>query len=102
MSVSEPPQVELMREATAKTLSGTSSTRPPAMTPQTCVFFPKATTSGCTPELLVGPRRAGQAAAGLHLVEDEQGVVLDAQRLHRLQELAAGSGGRRPRPGSAP
>ena len=56
---------------------------------------------GCTPELLVGPGRPGQAAAGLHLVEHEQRVVLVAQRLHRLQELRAGSGGRRPRPGSA-
>ena len=57
---------------------------------------------GLHAELLVGPGRAGQAAAGLHLVEDEQRVVLAAQRLHRLQELAGGSGGRRPRPGSAP
>ena len=42
---------------------------------------------GLDAELLVGPGGAGQAAAGLHLVEDEQRVVLVAQRLHRLQEL---------------
>ena len=40
-------------------------------------------------ELLVGPRGAGHAAAGLHLVEHEQRVVLVAQRLHRLEELGA-------------
>ena len=42
---------------------------------------------GLHAELLEGPGRAGEAAAGLHLVEDEQRVVLEAQRLHGLQEL---------------
>ena len=51
--------------------------------------MPNATTSGCSAELLVGPRGAGHAAAGLHLVEDEQRVVRAAQLLHRLQELRA-------------
>ena len=51
MSVRLPPHVELIRElARAKTLSATSSTRPPAMMPHTCVFLPNATTSGCTPK----------------------------------------------------
>jgi len=36
---------------------------------------------------LVGPRLAGQASAGLHLVHDEQGVVAVAQLLHRGEEL---------------
>ena len=49
MSVRLPPQVELIRDGTWKTLSGTSSTRPPAITPQTCSFLPNATTSGSTP-----------------------------------------------------
>ena len=49
MSVRLPPHVELIRELTAKTLSATSSTRPPAITPHTWVFLPKATTSGMTP-----------------------------------------------------
>ena len=89
MSVRLPPHVELIRLGTRKTLSGTSSTRPPAMIPQTCSFLPNATTSGRRPELLVGPRGAGHAAAGLHLVEHEQRVVRAAQLLHRLQELRA-------------
>ena len=49
MSVRLPPQVELIREDTRNTLSGTSSTRPPAMIPQTCSFLPNATTSGRSP-----------------------------------------------------
>ena len=49
MSTRLPPQVELIRELTVNTLSAMSSTRPPAMTPQTWVFLPNATTSGWTP-----------------------------------------------------
>ena len=49
MSVRLPPHVELIRELTANTLSATSSTRPPAITPHTWVFLPNATTSGVTP-----------------------------------------------------
>ena len=38
------------------------------------------------PELLVGPRRPGEAAPGLHLVDDEQRVVAVAELLQRLEE----------------
>src|SRR5215207_2955984 len=38
-------------------------------------------------QLLVGPSRSGQPAAGLHLVEDEQRVELVTQRPHRGEEL---------------
>jgi hypothetical protein len=48
MSVSPPPHVELIRDDTRNTLPGTSSTRPPAMIPQTCSFLPNATMSGWT------------------------------------------------------
>ena len=53
-------------------------------------------------ELLVGPGGAGEARAGLHLVEDEQRVELVAERAARPAGTRAGSGGRRPRPGRAP
>ena len=49
MSTRLPPQVELIRELTVKTLSATSSTRRPAMTPHTWVFLPNATMSGAKP-----------------------------------------------------
>ncbi|CKV05360.1 Uncharacterised protein [Mycobacterium tuberculosis] len=48
MSVRLPPHVELSRDGTANTLSATSSTRRPAITPHTCVFLPNATMSGAT------------------------------------------------------
>lgn len=48
MSVRLPPHVELILELTANTWSSMSSTRPPAITPQTWTFLPKATTSGTT------------------------------------------------------
>ena len=50
MSVRLPPHVELMRDGTLKTFSGSSSTRGPAMQPPTCTFFPNATTSGSMPK----------------------------------------------------
>ena len=76
MSTRLPPQVELMRLETLNTLSGSSSNRPPPSMPHTCIFLPKATRSGCTPKCFVRPEPAGQADAGLHLVEDQQRVVL--------------------------
>ena len=50
MSARLPPQVELMRDETMKTLSG--SRRDPAFEakPQTCVFLPNAKMSGSTPK----------------------------------------------------
>ena len=89
MSTRLPPQVELIRELTANTLSTTSSTRRPAMIPHTWVFLPNETTSGSHPQLLVGPGCSGESAAGLHLVEDQQRVELVAQLAHRGEELRA-------------
>src|SRR5256885_8657502 len=42
MSVKFPPQVEFNREGNRNALSFTSSRRGPAITPQTCTFFPNA------------------------------------------------------------
>ena len=50
MSVSPPPQVELMREETLKTLSGSWSTLGPTKQPQTWAFLPKASASGLMPK----------------------------------------------------
>ena len=50
MSVKLPPQVELIRLGRRKALSFTSSSRGPAITPQTWAFFPKAIRSGITPK----------------------------------------------------
>ena len=50
MSVKLPPQVELSRLGKRKALSFTSSRRGPAITPQTCAFFPNAIRSGTTPK----------------------------------------------------
>ena len=49
MSVNPPPQVELIRPETVKTLSRTSSIRPPAITPPTWAFLENATRSGWRP-----------------------------------------------------
>ena len=49
MSVRLPPHVELIRLETLNTFCSTSSTRPPAVMPQTCSFLPKLITSGATP-----------------------------------------------------
>ena len=57
--------------------------------PQTCVFLPNASRSGSHVEVLVRPHAAGEADAGLHLVEDEQRLVLVREVAQRAQELGA-------------
>ena len=52
-------------------------------------------------DVLDGPHRAGRAHAGLHLVEDEQELVLVGEPAQLARRTRAGSGCRRPRPGSA-
>ena len=101
MSTSPPPQVELIRPDTANTLSGDLVHPAAGHDPAELHLLGERDDVGLEAELLVGPRRAGQPDAGLHLVEDEQRVVLAAQRLHGLQELRRACGCRRPRPGSA-
>ena len=76
MSVRPPPQVELMREETLKTLSGSSSTRGPTRQPQTWVFLPKASASGSRPKCSWAQHLPGEADARLHLVDDEERPVL--------------------------
>ena len=49
MSVRLPPQVELMREETVKTLSASSKIRSFEAKPHTWVFLPKQNRSGSTP-----------------------------------------------------
>ena len=49
MSTRLPPQVELMREETVKTFSGSSKIRSFEAKPQTCIFLPNAKRSGATP-----------------------------------------------------
>ena len=87
MSTSPPPQVELIRPETANTLSGTSSTRPPAMMPPTWAFLENATTSGWMPSCWYAHGVPGGADPGLHLVQDEQRIVGVHELEHGLQEL---------------
>ena len=79
--------MELMREETVKTLSFSSRIRSFEAKPQTCVFLPNEKRSGVTPRPWNAHIVPGQAHAGLHLVEDEQHVVLVAERTHAGEEL---------------
>src|ERR1035437_10374884 len=44
---------------------------------------------GCDAEALKGPHRAGETHAGLHLVEDEQHLVLVAECAHLREDFGA-------------
>ena len=58
MSTRFPPHVELIREETVKTFSGSSRIRSFEAKPQTCVFLPNENMSGATPRRLEAPHRA--------------------------------------------
>ena len=101
MSVRLPPHVELMREEILKTLSSMSKMRSLEAKPQTCVFLPKQKRSGSTPWCCQRPHRAGEADAGLDLVEDQQELVLVRELTQLRGRTRDGNGCRRLRPGSA-
>ena len=89
MSVKLPPQVEFNRLGKRKALSFTSSSRGPAMTPQTCTFLPNAIRSGFTPKCSRTPHLAGGAKTGLHFVENQEHLVLVADFAQLLQPFFA-------------
>ena len=101
MSTRLPPQVELMRLETWKTLSSTSSSRRPARMPQTCAFLPNARMSGSTPNCSCNQNDPRETDAGLDFVEDEEGIVFVGQVAQTAGENRAGSGCLLPRPESA-
>ena len=89
MSVKFPPQVELSRLGSRKALSFTSSSRGPAITPQTCTFLPNAIRSGFTSKCSQHQLRPVVPSAALHFVENEEHFVLVANAAKRLQPFAA-------------
>ena len=87
MSVSPPPQVELIRPETGEDVVGdlvNAATRHDAA--QLHLLGERHDVGGQA-QLLVCPGRSGGPGAGLYLVQDEQGVVLVDELLHGLQEL---------------
>ena len=90
MSTRLPPQVELMREPTLKTFSGSSSTFGPTRQPQHLRLLAEGEARRAEAEVLVRPHLAGEADAGLHLVDDEEALVRRARQAGQgLQELGA-------------
>ena len=87
MSASPPPQVELIRPETEKTLSADLVDPTAGHDAAELHLLGERDDVGLQAELLVGPGRAGEAHPGLHLVEHEQRVVGVAHLLHRPQEL---------------
>ena len=89
MSVRLPPHVELMREETREDVVGELEDAVVRGEAAHLRLLAEAEQVRLDAEVLEGPHLAGDADAGLHLVEDEQHLVLVAELADGAEELGA-------------